>query len=463
VDEKDDHNTMVMSETVKINLPDLEDEIDWFAEVLQNQFHSYFSPEEKYPALEDLVPPDLHSDGRYAVVVRKLGLGYQERIALMLGLMPHLQPNLLDIFFTKNAHYDKHFTEFGGITGKQHLGFLPTGETLHFLLHQGALNKRLEVLQMLGYEQPLVQHNLLRLERTTLHEPALSGALVVPEEFIHYLATGQQSSAQASEIFSAQRVSTFLSWEDLVLDPAVLDEIELLRQWIENEQALRQCDAFRKHIKPGFRALFYGPPGTGKTLTACLLGKATERDVYRIDLSLTVSKYIGETEKNLSRVFDTAQNRNWILFFDEADALFGKRTQASSSNDRYANQEVSYLLQRVEDFPGIVILASNLKSNIDEAFVRRFQAMVYFPMPTAAQRLKLWTQFFSGSIRPHPSVDLDSIAEKYELSGGAAINVFRYCALRAAQRSSHVVLQDDILQGLHREFQKYGKTITNAL
>lgn len=136
--------------------------------------------------------------------------------------------------------------------------------------------------------------------------------------------------------------------------------------------------------------MFSGPPGTGKTLTAALLGKSTGRDVYRVDLSMVVSKYIGETEKNLSRVFDAASYKEWILFFDEGDALFGKRTEASSSNDRHANQLTGYLLQKIEDFPGTVIVATNLKSNMDEAFTRRFQNMVHFTIPGPEERLQLW-------------------------------------------------------------------------
>ena len=130
----------------------------------------------------------------------------------------------------------------------------------------------------------------------------------------------------------------------------------------------------RKRVKPGYRALFHGPPGTGKTLTATLLGKHTGRPVFRIDLSRVVSKYIGETEKNLSRLFDKAEHKDWILFFDEADALFGKRTEIRDAHDKYANQEVAYLLQRIESYAGLVILATNQRGNIDEAFLRRFQA-----------------------------------------------------------------------------------------
>ena len=121
-------------------------------------------------------------------------------------------------------------------------------------------------------------------------------------------------------------------------------------------------------------------------------------DVYRIDLSIIVSKYIGEKEKNLEKVFQMAENRKWILFFDEADALFGKRTGVSNAHDRYANQETAYLLQRIEDFTGVVILASNLKSNIDEAFARRFQSIIYFPLPQVEERLRLWNQSVSPAL-----------------------------------------------------------------
>ena len=143
----------------------------------------------------------------------------------------------------------------------------------------------------------------------------------------------------------------------------------------------------KKVLKPGFKALFHGLPGTGKTLTAMLIGKKTGLDIYRVDLSQMVSKYIGETEKNLAKVFDKAEHKNWILFFDEGDALFGKRTNTKDAHDRYANQQVSYLLQRIEEYDGLVILATNLKNNIDDAFLRRFQSIIHFPM-ARTQRAK---------------------------------------------------------------------------
>src|SRR5262249_50610767 len=151
--------------------------------------------------------------------------------------------------------------------------------------------------------------------------------------------------------------------------------------------------------------------------------------------------------------------KNWILFFDEADSLFGKRTQTSSSNDRYANQEVSYLLQRMEDFPGVVVLATNLRANLDEAFSRRFQSMVYFPIPGPEQRLQLWQQSFPDKVSFEEGCDLPTLAEKYEMTGGAIINVSRYVSLLAIKRGINVITQKDILTGIRREFGKDGRTV----
>lgn len=162
--------------------------------------------------------------------------------------------------------------------------------------------------------------------------------------------------------------------------------------------------------------------------------KKNNMDVYRVDLSMIVSKYIGETEKNLAGLFDLAENRNWILFFDEADALFGKRSSSNSSNDRHANQEVAYLLQRIEDFPGTIILATNLKSNIDEAFLRRFQSVVYFPIPTEELRSALWQSVLPKEWLGEDAERTIATAAQIELSGGMIVNIVRQAAILLAGR-----------------------------
>ncbi len=212
-------------------------------------------------------------------------------------------------------------------------------------------------------------------------------------------------------------------------------------------------------IKPGYRDLFYGPPGTGKTLAATLLGKYTGKDVYKIDLSMIVSKFIGETEKNLSNLFAQAENRDWILFFDEADALFGKRTNVRDAHDKYANQEVSYLLQRVETYRGMVILASNFRDNIDEAFVRRFQSIVYFPKPKKEERLKIWQNAFPQRLQFETSVSLEKVAEQYEITGANIVNIVQQVCLQALARNETVVGVEDVKKAVQKELAKEEKML----
>ncbi len=214
-----------------------------------------------------------------------------------------------------------------------------------------------------------------------------------------------------------------------------------------------------KRIKPGYRALFYGPPGTGKTLASTLLGKYTQKSVFRIDLSMVISKYIGETEKNLSQLFDKAQNKDWILFFDEADSIFGKRTNVRDAHDKYANQEVSYLLQRIESYPGLTILASNFKTNIDEAFMRRFNSCIYFPLPKAEERFRLWQKAFPPHVTFTKEVDFKALAQKYELTGAHIINIVHYTCLSALNKGSNIITAKSIKEGIQKEFAKEGKLV----
>ena len=212
-------------------------------------------------------------------------------------------------------------------------------------------------------------------------------------------------------------------------------------------------------VKPGYRALFHGPPGTGKTLTATLLGKYTDRPVFRIDLSRVVSKYIGETEKNLARLFDKAEHKDWILFFDEADALFGKRTEVRDAHDNYANQEVAYLLQRIESYDGLVILATNQRGNIDEAFLRRFQAAVSFPMPRSEDRRGIWRCAFPPQVTIADDVDWQEIASRFELTGAGIVNVAHFCAIEALANRTHAVNRGSIESAIRRELIKEGKIV----
>jgi SpoVK/Ycf46/Vps4 family AAA+-type ATPase len=287
----------------------------------------------------------------------------------------------------------------------------------------------------------------------------MSGRLVLSQEWVDRLLFRKETAPRFGLDFPAKRIATPMLWEDVVLHPHTREQVNDIAVWLEHHRRLSEDDNLRRKIKPGHRVLFYGPAGTGKTLTAALLGKQFGLDVYRIDLSQIVSKYIGETEKNLEGVFRRAENKNWILFFDEADALFGKRTNVQSAHDKYANQEVSYLLQRVEDFPGLLILASNFRNNLDDAFIRRFHSLVHFPVPNGTERAALWNKSMPASLRQDTSVNLSELARSYEMTGAAILNAVQFATLRVYARGDQVLTQRDLVDGVRREFLKEEKSI----
>ena len=437
----------------------IEDEMSWFREVLERRFKLHGEALEGDPLFE-IGPPRLPDvKAPYADVVRQFDMEPAERLLLILSYIPSVKPDLLDPFFIQNPSTQRRFTEFGGLTGLAHGGIVPTGETAMFLLAGDDIKARLRFHYLFSHEHYLFTNNILQLEsRQSQEEPPLASLLLLSAEYRERLTTGSSYHPPLSPEFPAQRITTPYEWDDLVLEPQARQEVEDIAVWVRHESTLLHEWGLKKRLKPGFRSLFYGPPGTGKTMTASLLGKITGLPVYRIDLSKVVSKYIGETEKNLASLFDQAQHQNWILFFDEADSLFGKRTESRDANDRAANQQISYLLQRIEDFPGISILATNLRSHLDDAFARRFQSMIHFPMPNAEQRLRLWEENFKH--KPYclaRDVSLEQLAHDYELSGGSIINVLRYACLKAVVRTPPEIRGSDLIKGVRRELQKEGK------
>lgn len=432
----------------------MEQQTEWFNQVLTTSIQLYFQQECEYSSLEEVVPPT----DRW--LEKKTGvqqITFQERTVVMLALMPHVCPQVLDIFFVQNKNFDRQYTEFGGWKGLSHGGFLPTGETASFIIAGEDVEKRKSVVSMFQKDHWFYGRNILRLEGANEGEPFLSGQLRVSEEFLSRVMLDKEYKPDYNIGFPAKRITTALEWEDMVVDYQVASELDEICTWIESGKIIMDDWGLSRFLKAGYRSLFYGPPGTGKTLAATLLGKRNGMDVYRVDLSMIVSKYIGETEKNLARVFDLAENRNWILFFDEADALFGKRTSTNTSNDRHANQEVAYLLQRIEDFPGIIILATNLRSNIDEAFSRRFQSVIYFPMPTEELRAKLWRKMLPSDWLDWLDNDAEEVinmAAQTELSGGSIANVVRRCALYIVRSGTGQLDRTILKEALEKEKMK---------
>ena len=444
----------------------LEAELEWLARVVELRLQHYFDTEApSSPPLPGALapPPQLRAEaGPYAAALQRHRLDPTERLLMVLALAPQLRPQLLDVLATQNPTTQRPYTEFGG-----HLGaggaIQPTGETACFLLAGDSLAHRLAALQRLAPQQRLAQDDLLHAVAPPGADSAVSTvlqALLLPSPaFLAEALPGPTFPPLADRTGLATRVSTGLAWDDLVLPAATLAQLEDIGHWLSHGRQLRHEWGFGRRIGAGHVSLFHGPPGTGKTLSACLIGDRCGREVHRVDLSLVVSKYIGETEKNLARLFDAAEREGWILFFDEADALFGKRTSVSDAHDRYANQEVSYLLQRIEAFAGVVILASNLRHNIDDAFQRRFQSVVQFPLPKAPERLRLWREAIPTAVRAGPTLDLPRLAQRHELSGGTIVNVLRYACLRALSRGDAELRAEDVDEGVRRELLKEGRAL----
>lgn len=434
-------------------------EMAWLRTVIRSRLSHFFS-KDKAGALSLPKPPPIDPTTAYGRLAVRTDLDPSSRLCLALALAPSINPSLLDPFHTQDRTTNARFSEFGIITGRTG-GAIPTAQTALFLLSGDDISARALASGVFAAESPLAKHGLIWLEpqrNEILENYYLLGILTLRPDLAAELATGKPSTPTFSPTFPAHELTTPLQWKDLVLGAHTIDQLEHILTWLQYEDRITKDWGLSDKIAPGYRALFYGPSGTGKTLTATLLGKITGRSVFRVDLSSMVSKYIGETEKNLATVFDQAELREWILFFDEADALFGKRSTVSTANDRYANQEVSYLLQRIESSRTLVILATNLRGNIDDAFNRRFQSLIGFTRPTTEERERLWKNVFDCSTPVASDVNLTKLAEEYDLVGGAIVNIARFAAVNALRNGEDFVSAADISAGIASEIRKEGRT-----
>jgi AAA+ superfamily predicted ATPase len=259
----------------------------------------------------------------------------------------------------------------------------------------------------------------------------------------------------------ARKIRPIHTWNDIVLPADPLAQLGEMCQRVDQSYRVLGEWGFGAKLSTGkgINALFAGPSGTGKTMAAEILANELGLELYKIDLSQVVSKYIGETEKKLDVIFTAAENGNVILFFDEADSLFGKRSEVRDSHDRYANIEISYLLQKMEEYEGVAILATNLGQNLDDAFVRRLAFSIHFPFPDEADRRRIWSGIWPDEIPLAKDVDLDLLARQFKLSGGNIKNVALAAAFLAAADGG-IVNMSHLLQATRREFQKLGKVFT---
>ncbi len=394
----------------------------------------------------DLPPlPRFALDSRFGQLVGEYELDTQEQYALLAALAPELDERF-HALFSLLAHG----------SGRDGL----TGESLRNLL-AGSVEGRLRAARILRPDAPLRAAGMIRTE--PFGPRSLDFRILPDPDMARWVLGHPREEPEFSSAFPARALHTVHSLADLALPQDVEEKLQGLLNRIRNRpKVLGEWGFQHHHDHPaGITALFEGPPGTGKTTAAAALGKEAGLPVFRVDLSAVVSKYIGETEKNLSLLFDRAERRDWILFFDEADALFGKRTEVSDSRDRFANQQVSYLLQRMEAFEGVSLLATNLARNVDDAFMRRIHIRVRFPLPDSLERLHIWTGALPDNLPRDERLELEDLSEPFPMSGGEIRNAVFHAAYRAAAEGSPLS-RDHLLHGIREEFDKAGRLLPKS-
>ncbi|WP_241279847.1 ATP-binding protein [Chryseobacterium cucumeris] len=396
-----------------------------------------------------------HENFQLGDYISEKELAHQEVVILLMALLPRLDPAFLKriyLEFPGSALFDFCSTNDSGRL------FYPTIQAVQYVLGGDSISERLKSLDYFGPDSVLNQEELIVFSGSAHEHASMNSQINIHEEAFKKIMFGLELLPKMSNEFPAEQILTHRSWTDLILPQTTLQELKSIEAWYNSSRTLMEDWNMQTKLKPGFRVLFHGEPGTGKTLAASLLGKYTQRPVFRVDVSMLVSKYIGETEKQLAKLFNKAENKNWILFFDEADAIFGKRTSVKDAHDKYANQEVSYLLQRIETFSGLIILASNFKNNMDKAFTRRFHSCIQFNNPKHEERLRIWQQNLPEQLQLE-DIDLEQIAQRYELTGSNIMNIIQDVSLKtiALKEPGFKVSLDMLLDSIKKEYVKEDK------
>ncbi len=429
---------------------------NWLREIIGWRLQNM---DEDFCSMVKRIPVPVHEypeEEVFTKLVKELGLTAEEQLVLLLSLSPYFIPD----YQNSNSEVDAQIRNIlllnKSLFNSSHY---PTIETAMVLLGGNNVNSRQKYYTLFGKGSRLYREDVIAQPRPPENEPFTRSYLTPGQMVLNNILSGEVKGPEFSHDFPAMLIASDYEWDDLIVDYDTLQQLEEVKEWLEYEKICKQKGLNLTKFRKGYKALFHGPPGTGKTLAATLIGKLTNHKVYRIDLSAVVSKYIGETEKNLSRVFDRASHGNWILFFDEADALFGKRGATQNAHDRYANQEVAYLLQRFESYEGVSILASNFKDNIDSAFYRRFHGIVSFKRPEQEERLRLWQVHLPKGFKYAEDINLEEIAFNIKITGAGIYNVLRRSCMKAVLKGDMVITGKDMYESVKKEFAKENKTI----
>lgn len=439
-----------------VNHHSLNKEMEWLEALIAMRCKELFlkgkTTDETFEKIPEL--PVVDHTSPYGTIINTYNLQEMDRVLLVLGVASAHYPSLFKSFIQIEETNNALAIDVGGEYNRASRTFKPTFQTALFLLAGKDLSLWSRYNAQLLDGSVVLQNDIIYNRSTT---DFIHGQIELDIAYSGYFLSGKKPRLDHGNYFPGSLYESDLTLDDIVLEPMVREQIKPIGQYIKAlESGFFKSD--NHHFKSGFMALFYGPPGTGKTMLAGILANTYGIDMYHVDLSQVVSKYIGETEKNLEMLFNRLQGKNCMLFFDEADSLFGKRSDVKDAHDRYANQEVSYLLQRIEKFDGLTILASNFENNMDDAFKRRIDLSINVIRPTEATREALWKQYLPKNVTFESEPFLKHLSKEYSYTGANIKNIMKNVAIALHSSGGTIITHDLISPFLAIESEKaFGK------
>lgn len=406
---------------------------------------------------EPLILPVLADDSSYKKLIRQFELNDPERVVLCLAFAAVFKPSLLTPFALLFHKPDKKLN-YGGIFIEEHAQFYPTVRTALFLLSGNDEELLNYYTCYFNGRQKLFTSGLLVKNPAGASANFLDSQLIFNDQFIPTILQGAPPLLDGDTGFPARRGKRTHTMRDVVLNETIVMELEKLRRFAKNMKKLWSLPE-SSYYRQNFICIFSGDPGTGKSHTAEAIGNELNLPVYKINFAQLVSKYIGETEKNLERVFDRFSGQPSILFFDEAESIFSKRTEVKDSHDKHSNNEQSFLLQKIEDYNGIVILATNVQNlthYFDKAFQRRIRQIVNFSFPEYPERLRLWKNALRMPFRFEEAL-AERLAKDYQFSGGGIYNIVSEAVIEALDKDQELITFGILEPAIIDEFKKTGR------
>ncbi len=443
---------------IDANIEALEQEMDWLEDLVAKRVETLMAPKkvQQWTSAPKLIrAPDLLGSS-YRDLVMDLELSYAERLLLILTFCAGYDNDRLLLFRSGDAHGNERSKAVGGRMAQgEGSPFRPTLQTLLFLLAGNDKHTSLKYLLHLRKRDKLFSPQILHLigpEDDINYMPLKEVRLEAG--YYDYFLFSEKPRLDQGEHFPARLLETDKTFDDLVLPETTRNHLKPAMDYLRHRRKVLGRDDGHRKFNGGHVMMLYGPPGTGKTLTAAVMGQELGVETYAIELSQVVSKYIGETEKNIDRIFERVRGKDCILFFDEADALFGKRTEVKDARDRYANQETSHLLQKIEQCTALVVLASNYRQNLDDAFVRRILTYVHLPPPEQQQRMHLWEKAIPEAYAYAPSDLPELLADSYPLTGANIANIIKLSCFDAEAAGSHLLDLERVEHFIQKELLK---------